>query len=403
MNPPNRPTNPSSNSVSTGAIIAISVITATAIAVYESPELRQFIINLRRQAAHTLHNLGDNIEPTQRREEESRQEPLFNRPEDAEGVLERDGVDADDASRRRQIEELAYWNRLREEKEKEQGEGQRRRTRSSSFGDFLAQDGDQGTFVLRSGAEPAPSDNLVHRHAGRGIDRGAMFANPFGDEHGIELSSRETGWASQIDKSQSLITPEKDEVMSVADSEGLYCASDNVIRRPTGVVGSSTLFAAPVPFEAHGQQSTPADTPSLFSATTPLKAEDLLIDTSEVAPAASARAMPDDAEETQYATSASRMHEAGETDAYAAIHAWADGANSNAGFYSPLPVTPQVISEASDGGFGSDAASSDGAATPKTAESMSVVGGESGSEGRNTPGSWTEVGSVVSSVEGRVV
>lgn len=415
MNPSNRPTNPSSNPVPTGAIIAISVIAATAFAVYESPEVRQFLINLRRQAAHTLHNLGDNIEPRERREEEFGQQPLFNRPEDAEGVVERDGVDADDASRRRQMEELAYWNSLREEKEKAQSqpaEGQRKRTRSSSFGDFLAQDGDQGTYVLRSGAEPAPAENLVHRHAGRGIDRGAMFANPFGDEHGIELSSREAGWGSQIDKSQSLMSPGKDEVMSVADSEGLYCASDNVIRRPAGITGSSMLFAAPVPFEADMQPSKPAgtvetvDTPSVFSAPTPSIEEELLIDTSEsdeAAPAVSARAVLDEAEEAQYATSASRMHQDGETDAYAAIHAWADGANSTAGFYSPLPATPQVISEASDGGFGSDAASTNGAATPKTMDSVSLVGGESGSEGRNTPGSWTEVGSVVSSLEGRVV
>ncbi|OBT63023.1 hypothetical protein VE03_08194 [Pseudogymnoascus sp. 23342-1-I1] len=394
--------------VAKGAIIAISVIAATAFAVYESPEVRQFLINLRRQAAHTLHNLGDNIEPTERREEESAQQPLFNRPEDAEGVVERDGVDADDASRKRQMEELAYWNSLREEKEKEQKQatdGQRKRTRSSSFGDFLAQDGDQGTYVLRSGAEPAPSENLVHRHAGRGIDRGALFANPFSDEHGIELSSRETGWGSQVDLSQSLMSPGKDEVMSVAGSEGLYCASDNVIRRPAG----TSAFVAPVPFEADQLPSRPAgivETPSQFSAPIPSMEEELLIDTSEsneAAPAITARVVSDEAEEAQYATSASRMQEGGETDAYAAIHAWADGANSTAGFYSPLPVTPQVISEASDGGFRSDVASSDGAATPKTVDSVSLVGGESESEGRNTPGSWTEVGSVISSLEGRVV
>ncbi|KFY62569.1 hypothetical protein V496_04509 [Pseudogymnoascus sp. VKM F-4515 (FW-2607)] len=397
--------------IAKGAIIAISVIAATALAVYESPEVRQFLINLRRQAAHTLHNLGDNIEPTERREEESGQQPLFNRPEDAEGVVERDGVDADDASRKRQMEELAYWNSLREEKEKERNQatdGQRKRTRSSSFGDFLAQDGDKGTYVLRSGAEPAPSDNLVHRHAGRGIDRGAMFANPFGDEHGIELNSRETGWGSQVDQSQSLMSPGKDEVISVANSEGLYCASDNVIRRPAGITGSSALFVAPVPFEAGERPSRPlgiVETPSQFSAPTPSMEEELLIDTSEsdeAAPEVSAREVPDEAEETQYATSATRMQDAGETDAYAAIHAWADGAHSTAGFYSPLPATPQVISEASDGGFGSDAASSDGAATPKTVDSVPLAGGESGSEGRNNPGSWTEVGSVVSSFEGRV-
>ncbi|KFY49976.1 hypothetical protein V495_00391 [Pseudogymnoascus sp. VKM F-4514 (FW-929)] len=371
--------------VAKGAIIAISVIAATAVAVYESPELRQFLINLRRQTAHALHNLGDNIEPTQRRrEDEPGQQPLFNRPEDAEGL---DDVDADDASRRRQMEELAHWNRLREEKEAQnQPEGQRKRTRSSSFGDFLTQDVDQGTYVLRSGAELAPSENLVHRHAGRGIDRGAMFANPFGDEHGIELSSRE----AQVDMSQSLMTPGKDEVMSMAGSEGLYSASDNVIRRPAGVNGASAPFVAPVPLQLPSRPVGIVETPSLFSAPTPSMQEELLIDTSDEAAPVQEVAEP---EETQYATSASRAHEDGETDAYAAIHAWADGAQSAAGFYSPLPATPQVISEASDGEFRSDAASSDGAATPKTADSVSLVGGESGSEGRNTPGSWTEVGS----------
>lgn len=410
MNSPNRPVNPFSNSLPTGAIIAISVIAATAFAVYESPEVRQFLINLRRQAAHTLHNLGDNIDPRERSEEESGQQPVFNRPEDAEGVVERDGVDADDASRKRQMEELAYWNRLREEKENtknQPAEGQRKR--SSSFGDFLAQDSDQGTYVLRSSAEPASAENLVHRHGGRGIDCGAMFANPFGDEHGIELSSREAGWGSQIDKSQSLMAPGKDEVMSVADSEGLYCASDNVIRRPAGITGSSAVFATPVPFDMDELRTRPAgtvETPSLFNTHTPSAGDKLLIDTSEtdeVATAVSERAVPDETEETQYATSASRVHETGETDAYAAIHAWADGANNATGFYSPLPATPQVMSEASDGGFGSDAASSDGAATPKTMDSISVVGGDSENEGRSTPGSWTEVGSVVSSLEGRVV
>lgn len=427
MNSSNRPSNPTSNCVPTGAIIAISVIAATAYAVYESPEVRQFLINLRRQAAHTLHSLGDNIEPRERREEEPGQ-PLFNRPEDAEGVLDRGGVDADDASRRRQREELEYWNNLRKQKKKEEKEqstledqcsGGRGLTRSSSFGDFLAQGGEQGTYVLRTGAEPALAvENLVHRRGGRGIDHGAMFANPFADENGIELGSRGSQWGwSQVDKSQSLMTPGRDEAMSVAseaDTEGLYCASDNRIRRPVSNAVSSPRFTAPVPFPPVEQLDTPAGivelpSSSQFSAPEQSAREEQLIDTSEPEETALAapvsRAVDELAEETQYATSASLPHEASNSDAYAAIHAWADGANSTAGFYSPLPATPHVLSEASDGGFGSEEGSSHGAATPRTVDSVSVVGVESEGEGvgRSTPGSWTEVGSVVSSLEGRVL
>ena len=116
-------------------------------------------------------------------------------------------------------------------------------------------------------------------------------------------------------------------------------------------------------------------------------------------------------------------------DAFAAIHAWNESASSlplslnnstSSGtarnFYSPLPTTPKVMSETSEGDFGSsedfragagmeveslEDESEDGAPTPT--ESMSIIGDQEslgGSEdGRHTPGSWTEVGSSVSGEE----
>jgi len=90
--------------------------------------------------------------------------------------------------------------------------------------------------------------------------------------------------------------------------------------------------------------------------------------------------------------------------AFASIHAWADNSH-HASFYSPLPVTPaaplSVVSEPED---------LDGQVTPTDSASLAGSGEDVGREdassvddvmseegdGIHTPGSWTEVGSVVS-------
>src|SRR6266566_2095404 len=108
---------PVNHAAISAGVIALSVAVAAAIAVYESPELRRLADDLRRRIAIALHSLGDGITPPAR-------EPRFNRPEDAEGFLQSRGVaahsdpgiDADEESRRRQREELVYWNRIHLEK-----------------------------------------------------------------------------------------------------------------------------------------------------------------------------------------------------------------------------------------------------------------------------------------------
>jgi hypothetical protein len=97
--------------------MAVSVAVATAIAIYESPELRRYADDVRRRIAMALYTVGDGINPPHR-------EPLFNRPEDSEGFLQsrrgpgaEPGVDADDETRRRQREELLYWNSIRMKKQ----------------------------------------------------------------------------------------------------------------------------------------------------------------------------------------------------------------------------------------------------------------------------------------------
>jgi hypothetical protein len=46
-----------------GLIIGVSVLVAAGIAVYESPQFQQWVINSRRKIALALHNLGDEIQP----------------------------------------------------------------------------------------------------------------------------------------------------------------------------------------------------------------------------------------------------------------------------------------------------------------------------------------------------
>ena len=69
----------------TGAVIVVTVVAATCIAIYESPEVRQFADDCRRRIAVALHSIGDEINPRTRSESV---QPRYNRPEDADGKME---------------------------------------------------------------------------------------------------------------------------------------------------------------------------------------------------------------------------------------------------------------------------------------------------------------------------
>lgn len=364
--------------VGTGAIVVITVVAGIAIAVYESPQLREFAEDCRRKIAIALHSLGDEINPN--RSESSN--PRFNRPEDAEGFMmsrAEPGVDADEESRRRQREELMYWNQIRleklerEKKRRAAETGQRTPTRGASFDDFLQQDetAESGTFIYNSSAEVRGGieDGLLRRRMQgvRGLDTGAAFANPFGDENHIELEEQHATDAR-------LMSPERSEI----SSEDLYGVED--YPRPSRE-STRTLVQEPV-------------------------AEESLVDVSESTP----QPTPEPALES-YESSYMTADQDEPESAYASIHAWAENSH-HASFYSPLPVTPQApLSVYSEPEMLS------GQATPTTdsaslAGSGEDIGHDNASsidgEGRrydimsedgeviHTPGSWTEVGSVVS-------
>ncbi|KAG4435667.1 hypothetical protein IFR05_008862 [Cadophora sp. M221] len=366
---------PSHPVVVSGAIVVVAAAVAAAIAVYESPQARQFAEDVRRRIAIALHSLGDEINPAS-------QQPRFNRPEDAEGFLQSQagadlGVDADEESKRRQREELMYWNAVHLEKlEKERkmnGDRPANRSRGSSFEDFLQEDhtAEKGTYVYNTGADiRGEAEEGLRSRKVRGLNRGSFYANPFGDEHNIDTDEQRA-----VDS--SLMSPEESERMEVMSD--LYSANEE-------------------PKESRQTTATIADQ---------------LIDTSE--------AVPDPPvsypmmEDTDYTNMAPR-----DDSAYASIHAWASTANANS-FYSPLPATPRSASpshleirtpgsptfndpdisvpgsgdvtptdSASLAGSGEEVWAPRSGATSE-ADVMSVDG-----EGISTPGSWTEVGSEVS-------
>lgn len=337
-------------------VIAVSVAVAAAIAIYESPELQRMANDLRRRIALALHSLGDGVQP-----EQANGEPLFNRPEDAEGFLNSSDVDADDETRRRQREELMYWNAMKLSRELEkhtlENEKQKSFSRSSTtFDDFLQEDktaDEKGTYVYNSGADVQAANEQYNSVVRRRGLNASLYANPFADEHGIDYDEH------LDDQDGGQISPEQDEVVS-----DYYNATPK--KTPSTPV-TRTM--------------TPESLPPLI----PVDLEPLCLEESN--------------------------------DAYASIQAWARQQHSHSGldFYSPLPVTPNApLSEISDGEL-----ISEGQLTPtdsaSVAESGVDVANDSASQnssakyydvlsededGIATPAhSWSEVGSVISESE----
>ncbi|KAM5348048.1 hypothetical protein ACJ41O_007872 [Fusarium nematophilum] len=360
--------------LASGAVVAVSVAVATAVAIYESPELRRYADDVRRRIAVALHAMGEGIEPPHR-------EPLFNRPEDADGFLEsrrgpgaEGGVDADEETRRRQREELLYWNSVmlekqeKEKREKEAAEEARPaitegRQRGSSFDDFLRQDesAERGTYVFNTGADVRAADEGLRRRGDGPRGFSSLYTNPFADEHHIDAQEME----DDMEASRH-ISPENDEVSDI------YSATT----RDENEAHAAALDAALVDIDP-----TPARSETASSAT--LERE----------------LGPD-----EYMTAGQEDRD----EAYASIQAWAQ--NSSPEFYSPLPVTPTApMSEPevlSDDGMltPTDSVSLVGSADDVANDAQSSRDGETGryydvmseSSGMATPASWSEVGSVIS-------
>lgn len=171
-----------------GLIIAASVIVAAGIALYESPQVRQWVDQSRRKIAVALHSLGDELQPRHPSESEDDFEERKRRREElvrknrndlirrarAEGIA----VDLDELARiGREDIELAERR-------------QRHRTSASqrSFDDLVGSDGmlrkDPPKAQTATGIESSTNNLRQRSVAGftAGAAAGATVANPFSDD-----------------------------------------------------------------------------------------------------------------------------------------------------------------------------------------------------------------------------
>ncbi|CAK7243631.1 MAG: hypothetical protein STHCBS139747_005157 [Sporothrix thermara] len=303
-------------------VIAISVAVVAAIAVYENPELRRLADDFRRRIAVAAQSFHDDIfndgDREQRQDDETEREPVFNRPEDAEGFMMSTGrrsagdpgVVADEASRRRQREELMYWNSVRVARDRKIAEmnqtsaadhrPEHQQQHNTSFDHFMRQDdtADNGTYVINTGTDVARQSGsgsaasayndplnggLVRRRRPEGVHdnvrAAAVYSNPFGDEYGIELddhddhaavsqpapasisvstrsnSDRPTTVAEAFDAhSAYLVAPDRDETMS-----DIYSATEPDTNNTTANVMDAVFDALPpIPEVVQVQAQAPA-------------------------------------------------------------------------------------------------------------------------------------------------
>lgn len=370
--------------LASGAVVAVSVVVATAMAIYENPEVRRYTDDARRRVALALQSLSDGINPPIR-------EPRFNRPEDAEGFMAsrrgqgaEPGVDADEATRKTQREELMYWNAVKLQKQLEDevarraleaapadGERPGTRERGTSFDDFLkpAQSDEQGAYVFNSGAEVrAAPEGLRQRGEGaRGLAAAALYTNPFADENHIDVD--------ELDGNMGIGTGRS--IPGGFDAGDIYSATTRDDDHRTMETTSATM-----------EEATPA-----------------LIDVS--VESAQSPATPGGNISQDQSATASRESD---DEAYASIQAWAHDSSRN--FYSPLPETPAAPASepevVSDGELTpTDSASIAGSGEDVANDAKSSHAGETGrpydvmseSSGMMTPASWSEVGSVISESE----
>lgn len=213
--------------VISGAIVVVSVVGAAAIAISQIPEVREFAEDCRRKIAVALHSLGDEINPNRA------QQPRYNRPEDAEGFMQPHAaggeMDADEESRRRQREELMYWNAIKMQNLERQ-KANPDASKGPTFDDILRNNSSakEGASAIKTGAEIQSEESTFLRRRGegsRGMDRGSMLANPFADENYLEA-----------DADAKMIGPEDDEMSDIY--------TDNDLRKPKKPTPEKRVLAA---------------------------------------------------------------------------------------------------------------------------------------------------------------
>ncbi|MCJ1287981.1 hypothetical protein MMC26_007334 [Xylographa opegraphella] len=326
--------------IAKGIILSISILLAAGFAVYESPQVRQWVDETRQKIAIALHSLGDEINP-----------PRSPRPGSADASTREDDSPEAAERRRRAREEILERGRMMEE---------RRRARSShpsrgmSFDDMVDRDGKlkkesvEGANTTAAettmGNEGLRKRTAVVSEDALGAAMGEMLANPFADEKHIDIQMQ--------DVSASVESPQQS-------------------RESTATLPGSSPAVEPASYQQQQQQSL-VDTETVSN-----HPSELLVDLTPTTSNSSAR------NDLSELTAETPQHMN-----YFSVNEWAE--NSTASFYSP----PQSEVAYSAGGETTAAASDAG--TGEHVENLSDVDMISDVGDTYTPSSWTEVGSVVS-------
>ena len=177
---------------STGLIIAASVIVAAGIALYESPQVRQWVDQSRRKIAVALHALGDDIQP--RRPSESSEDFEERKRRQREELVRRNRNELIKRAREEGIAvDLDKLARIGQEDLELAERRQRRRTDASqrSFDDLVGSDGmlkkEQTASTAHTATGNDASASGLRQRGVAGFAAGsfaaAAMANPFSDEH----------------------------------------------------------------------------------------------------------------------------------------------------------------------------------------------------------------------------
>ena len=337
-----------------GLIITISLLCAAGLAIYENPQVRQWIDESRRKAAIALHSLGDEVAPQS--ESRNASPDASSREDDDPEAVER---------RRRARQEILERGRMMEERRKSK---QAANGKAKSFDDMVDKDGTlkvEETTATSSATNAQPEElGLRHRHAeSRAAALGSACANPFADEMGVPI----------VD-AHPLPQEQKPDPISRSNTPTLPASSAS----PPTLRDSPASPPVPPKPTAYQPQSLLIDTDEVSN-----HPSEQLVDLTPTTSASSAAA--DLAELNDYPRP-SRSN-------YWSVNEWAQ--NGAPAFYSP----PQ--SEAAGGieermenhTVGSHAETGEHA-SQVVSENMDVMSDDGARI--STPGSWTEVGSQVS-------
>lgn len=362
--------------MSLGLIISFSLLFAAGAALYENPQVRQWVDESRRKVAVALHSLGDELAPQQSDEREQRRRDASTREDESAEAAER---------RRRARQEILERGRMMEERrraaaEEQQQQPNKGKGKSMSFDDLVDKDGSlkkeeaepevEAPIATTTAAEPnfqGQQAGLRHRGASTGESSsnaaaalGATVANPFVDENFVDRfgSWEEARWAAE-----------------------------NESRSPT-----PTLASPPVPPKpaAYQPQTLLIDTADVVSN----HPSEQLVSLTPTTTASSAAA--DLAELDQ----GDRRPQASSPESYLSVDEWAQEQSVHQSFHSPpqsladaLVHSQQPHNNAAVTGEGSVADSVEHASQAGT-EDIDVM--SEFEDGINTPSTWTEVGSMAS-------